>query len=289
VDNGDDSTTLNANLHPDIFERLKSHGIDASQYFHIKRILASDLPQSILFFQRDFGPHTPAQVLRQVDRWRHLLRRDCIVRDEQRSDLEATIDRAELFAWRSVIASIFPKLGEWNLSTQRIPRTEVEDGRPVFMPDIQITANNETTGERRDAGVAGCDRLGPAWCQEWRKALEELGLFKLAMSQSSGQPRLVSSRSLQAWPIFTQNAIPRLYEFLLPYYQTKGHVWSEHESNLKRDAYYPKDLLRDMLNILQIEEIGVYGSMKANQLKSVIQRHLGRLGTTSPKKPKITK
>jgi len=266
---------------PGIFERLESRGIGGAQYVQIKRILTLDLPQTTLFFQNQFGSNTPSRVLRLVNKWRQCLRSDFIVPEEQRKDLEKSIAGAEIFAWNAIIEASFPELGSWKLTRMLVPTTSEEGRARYIQPDIKITAVHEGTGETRVAAVSGTKAPGPEWCESWRKAFEKLGLLELVLTQDA-QRRLVSPKGPQAWPIYTQVAIPRLYEFLLPFYPSKGHITAKEET-FTRDAYYPRDLLEDMLAILRAEQPQFFERTKLHQLKAVVQRYRARRNTQSIK------
>jgi len=254
---------------PGIFERLEARGIGAAQYGQIKRILIFDLPQSTLFFQKQFGPHTPSQVLQKVDRWRRFLRGDFLLSGDLKQDLVKAIDGAEIFAWNALIEACFPGIGAWTLSRKPVP-TSIDDGRPRYIqPDTRITAVHEASGETRTAMIPGDKPLGPEWCASWNAAFETLGLLELAQQQFT-ESRLVAANG--PWPIFTQFAIPRLYEFLLPYYPAKAHITTK-ERVLTRKAYYPQDLLEDMLDILRMEQPHFFNQTKPRHLKAVIQRY----------------
>lgn len=85
--------------------------------------------------------------------------------------------------------------------------------------------------------------------------------------------------------MYTQSIIPQLYEFLAPYYLIRGHHSEKRDASLeKRKALFPKELLKDMLDILRMEHPHVFEQTTVNQLKASIQRHLARK-TNSIKSP----
>ncbi len=257
---------------PTIFGRLTSRGID---YVMIKKQVSFDLPHATLYLERHFGPHTAPQILRQAKRWRRLLDGDFILQAEQRKEMENTLSMWEMFAWNALIEASFPKLGAWNLS--RIPLPTHKDPEPRYVhPDIQLVAIHEKTGERRAAVIPGGPANVAGWGEVWREAFAELGLLELVLERQQ-RVRLVSTRRSQAWPIFTKIVIPRLYDSLAPFYRKRGHVWSDKEEVLKRDAFFPKELLEDMRDILQLEHPDVFPHLTLDQLKAVVQRHIARL------------
>jgi hypothetical protein len=255
-----------------IFERLASRGIE---YSEIKWLVSVDLPHAAWFFDRHFSPRTAPQVLRQTERWREMLNDDFLLSAEQKIEIEKTLSGAELFAWNALIETSFPKLGSWHLSRTLLPTHEDPEARYV-QPNIRIVAIHEETGEKRVAVVPGGRNRVAAWGDVWRNTFKELGLLDLVLKQRR-RKHLVAARPSQGWRIFTKVVIPRLYDFLAPSYPKRGHVWSEKENALTRDALFPKELLEDMRDILQQEYPEVFAKMTLEQLKATIQRHLTSL------------
>jgi hypothetical protein len=257
---------------PNIFDRLASRGIDYSQ---IKWIVSADLPHAKWFFDRYFSPHTAPQVLRQANRVRHMLHDDFLLSSEQKAEIEKTLSGAELFAWNALIETSFPKLGPWNLSREFVPTHEDPEPRCIQL-EIRIVAIHEATKEKRVALIPGRTNSAATWGDAWRKAFTELELLDLVLKPRRRR-RLVAARPSQGWRIFTKVVIPRLYDFLVPFYRKRGHVWSAKENALSRDAFFPKELLEDMLAILRQEYPEVFDRMILEQLKAAIQRHLTHL------------
>jgi len=254
-----------------IFDRLSSRGIE---YVEIKKLISLDLPHATLFFERHFGCHSAPQVLRQVKRWKQLLRNDFILPAKQKTEIDQTLSRTEMFAWRARIEASFPKLGPWHLSWMCLPTHEDPEPRYIH-PDIRIVAIHEKTHQTRVAIVPGGIEDAFSWGESWRQAFADLGLLELVLKRQT-RKRLVSARRSQAWPIFTKVVIPRLYDFLAPFYRKRGHVWSEKENALKRDAFFPKELLDDMRDILRLEHPHIFPHVTRDQLKAAVQRYIGR-------------
>src|SRR5580693_8362279 len=120
----------------DIFERLQSHGIRAYEFGKILKIITLDLPQSTLFFEQQFRDSTPQQVLRQTEKWRHMLANDFILPESERKNIEKSICLAEMLAWNVLRDMSFPRLGQWRLYCTLLP---TQDGRPVYIyPNIEV-------------------------------------------------------------------------------------------------------------------------------------------------------
>jgi hypothetical protein len=261
-----------------IFGRLESRGIN---YVKIKQLISFDLPHAALYFESQFGSHTPPQVLRQTSRWRQLLKNDFILSADLRREVEKILGGADIFAWNALIETGFPKLCPWNLSRTFVPTHKDPEARYI-LPDIRIVAIHEETQETRTAVIPGGKNSAAAWGSAWRTAFAELGLLDLVFKQR-WRKRLVSARHSQGWPIFTKVVIPRLYDFMAPFYRMRGHIWSEKEPALTRNAFFPKVLLDDMREILQIEHSDVFPHLTLGQLKAAVQRHISntRKGTKS--------
>lgn len=266
----------------DIFERLESHGIGADEFGEVLKIVTLDLPQSTLFFEQQFRDSTPQQVLRQTEKWRHLLATDFLLPENQRKDIEKSISLAEMLAWSVLRDMSFPRLGLWHLSCTRLP-TSFQDGQFRYInSNLELVAIHETTKEKLTTVIPCTKAGGTASADAWRTGFETLGLLKLVLKQRPHQ-RSVSRKKHRTWPIYTQIVVPRLYEYMLPYYRSRGHVWSERERELSHHAYYPTELLVDMLEILQQQHPHAFGSKTVAQLKSMIQRHRERKSTPTGK------
>jgi hypothetical protein len=250
----------------ELFKRLAARGIDELGYLHIKKILTLDLPQMAIPFERQFAPHTPAQTLRLVERWRRLLKTDFILSKPLVDQIVSALDMAESLAWYALVETAFPSLGDWEMSRTLL----VED--PAEGPSrTQITAIHRKTGERRSAVMPG-SLDGRTWLRNLRKAFADLKLLHLVLEQPRFR-RAASSRRPQSWPVFTQFAIPRLYEYMLPHYVVRGHIFDK-DGLGRRNALYPRELLDDMLSLLRLEQPGIFDAMTIPQLKAVLQRYL---------------
>ena len=56
-----------------LFAELSARGIDAEAYTKIKTIVEFGMPQAQVFFYRQFGTRTIANVLEQAEVWRSFL------------------------------------------------------------------------------------------------------------------------------------------------------------------------------------------------------------------------
>ena len=244
------------------------------------------MPQGTLFFERQFPRRKPAQVLRQIETWRNACDEDYLIPDETKSEIESRLAEAEFLAWNALAESaLLQPVGDWILSQQTI-RTSNDSGKFPFRIEKQFTATHTQTEEQHVA-VLKHEDVHVSLTRAWQKAFSELGVLSLVRNLSLGEP-LVSAHAEQGWPIYTKTVIPRLYQFLLPYYAKRGHVWSDKEPALTRAARLPKELLEDMLDILKIEHPGVFDQMRLYQLKAAVSRYLERR-TKSKKSRKTSK
>jgi hypothetical protein len=257
-----------------IFERLEARGIGPREYTRIKTIVTLDLPQGSLVFQRHFPRRTPAQVLRRVMQWRQTCDRDYLVGEEVKAEIEKSLRLAEFLAWMALKEAAFSgPVGPWVLS-QRLVR-DANNGHPALVVrNMEVTAANPRMDEKRIA-VIQSSSVHESYAKAWSNVFQELGILDLVVALPTGGP-FVSARAEQGWPVYTRSLIPDLYEFLLPYYRRRGHVWSAKESALTRTARLPEELLRDMRDILRVEHPGVFDEMNLNQLKAIVSRHLER-------------
>jgi hypothetical protein len=260
----------------DIFVRLADHGI--RDYGRIKEIVSFQIPQSAFSFAVRFGGRTLEEVLNQIERWRKFLKTDFLLLDNQRAEVEKWIVQTETLVCNALVQANLPGVGDWELRYQWIPTGTDEAGTPVFIwPSLAISARHRQTGEVREASIPAqalyASNLG---ANPYQKAFEELGLWE-TLEKGSLRHYLISARKPQGWPMYTRFIIPQLYEFLAPHYSQRGN-YSEKRHTPKDDvkARFPKELLQDMLGILQMEHPHVFAQTTVDQLKANIQRHLER-------------
>ncbi len=278
----------------DIFKRLANRGFSPQDYGIIRQILQFSLPQWMLLFSRQFGPRSIAQVLKQIRRWKHLLKDDFILPESQKAEVDRAIRSTELSVWHVLMQANLPQVGPWRLQMVNLPTGEDEHGQPLFnFPPLQITATHQETEEVREVIIPAEEANDPSLlANAYERAFEKLGLHHLLYKGQISRG-LVSARKPRGWPIFTQIIVPRLYEFMAPRYQEPGH-YSEHRdraaAKLNRPALFPRDLLEDMLEILRMESPSWFADTTVSHLKAVIQRYLKRktAGTDLPEKARRT-
>jgi len=276
---------------PDIFARLENHKID---YWQIKRIVQLETPNIPLIFARSFKGHTIEQVIKLAWKWQALLKEDFIltIEKEVKAKAERFVLQTELFAWQ-VLLQVNSRIGPWQLGIRPLPTSRDESGQPVFInPSQEIVAIHGKTKKTRTALIPGGAPFDfAAKAEAWRQAFHTLGLWD-QMWRGDPSNQLMSGRAAQGWPFFTRLIIPRLYEFMIPHYESRGHHWARHSGGSRRLAEIPKALLVDMLEILRMEHPYAFDSTTLPQLKADIRRHLARKGKKHPKKlsrPKTAK
>jgi hypothetical protein len=257
-----------------IFKRLAKRGVSPG-YAQIKSIVSLNIPHSRLFFERQFRDRTPAQVLRQVKDWRRLAERNFVLLYPLMQEIENALVGAEMLTWNALVdAALTQPVGPWTVFRRLVP-TSFEDGSAFYIkPDTEIKIVHQHTREKRTALIPHPSPQAP-WGLGWEAAFQELGILDLVLHLTAGK-RLASVRPAQGWPIYTQLVIPNLYEFLRPHYPKRGHVWSDRETVLQRDAFFPKELLEDMLDILKLEQPHAFQQTTIAQLKSTVRRYLAQ-------------
>jgi hypothetical protein len=255
----------------DIFARLEKRGID---YTQIKVIVQLAAPQYTLLFAQWFKGRTISKVLKQLDEWKGLLKKDLVLslNKDLKQHVEQSVLGTELMVWLALIEAN-PQVGPWDLQIVHLPSSYEENGRPVYAhPAREIRAVHRETKETRNAQIAG-GSFPDLSADGFRRAFEQLKLWDHLWKGDLSRP-LISRRAPQGWPVFTRLIVPRLYDFMAPYYEVVGHHWARHGTKSKRPARYPKDLLNDMLEVLRLEFPHYFHATTLNQLTSTVQGHL---------------
>ena len=147
----------------DIFKRLANRGFSPHDYGIIRQILEFSLPQWLLLFSRQFGPHSITQVLKQIRRWNLLLKDDFILSEGQKAEVDRAIRSIELSVWHALIQANLPQVGPWRLQMVNLPTGEDERGQPLFnFPPLQITATHQETKEAREVLIPAKEANDPS-------------------------------------------------------------------------------------------------------------------------------
>lgn len=252
-----------------ILERLALRGIGKTEYARIKKIVSFDLPHPQIQFQKQFTGYSPRQVLKCLAVWRDFLQRDFLLSNFEKEQIENWLSTYEFLTWQAIFDH-FISVGEpWTISWQLLPD---EDGRYVY-PDERVTAVHTRTKEIRTVVIPKWKLTGPKWWANWKAVLQDLKLLDFALD-SYAPTKFISARKPQGWPIVRRRIMPRLYEYMAPYYRKRGHIWSEKEEQLTRDAYYPQELLVDMLGVLRLEHPDFFSRTTVGSIKSAVQNYL---------------
>ena len=266
-----------------LLRRLFRRGIGDVEYSRIKAAITFAVPSGMIRYQLQFEGRPISSVTRQIDRSKEFLDRNTVPSASTRAALETDVSVAEVSMWNALEETGLDTIGEWKLEWSLVPTGSDERGRPLYIfPDLRVTAVHPD-GTRKTAEVSGQDLTASTLVSARVDALKKLGLWDLACKAKV--PRLTSSsRRKGAWPVYTRLVIPRLYECLIPYYPAAPHH-SERidKADTRRNARFPGELFRDMLEILQIEHPRAFSDTTAADLKAAVQRYLERKSTgTAP-------
>ncbi len=261
----------------ELLDRLSSHGIHPGDYIRIKRLVSSNFPQARVLFVQQFGHRAIGQVLGQIAKTRQFLEKDFLLSPDERSEVAKSVSRAETLAWRTLLESNWPKVGPWTLSAVIVATGRDLKQRPLYLrPALALTAVDSETKETRKAIIPREEFNDPAkWPSAWERAFKDLGIWDV-LFKGPVHRGVVSARRPSAWPVFTQRAIPRLYEYLRRHYQSPGHYSEKRDRISARSALFPKELAEDMLLLLRLEHPGTFDDTTTSQLKAHIQHHLER-------------
>jgi hypothetical protein len=252
-------------------------GLPRGNYAIIKKIVAFGLPQWRFFFARRFEGRTILQVLQQIERWKAFLRKDFLLLTNQKAELEKWILGAETLVWQALIEANFPQVGPWKLELIPVPTGQGDSGSVYIFPGLRIVALNVKTKETRQVLIPAVEFNDPTRCGDaYRRAFKTLRIWDL-LWKGPACKGLISARKPQGWPVFTHIVIPQLYEYLIPYYKKPSHYSERIDSpGRRRPARFPGELVQDMLDLLRMEHPHVFARTTAPQLKSIIQKYLGR-------------
>jgi len=104
--------------------------------------------------------------------------------------------------------------------------------------------------------------------------------FGEVMRRRLGQDWWSKRPSSTGWPMLTRYAIPMLYDYLHPFYAVRSYRQDRRDLT---PGHYPRQLFRDIEDILQAEVPHLATDLTEAQVQAVVQRYLQN---ASPDRPK---
>ena len=102
--------------------------------------------------------------------------------------------------------------------------------------------------------------------------------FRPVLSRPVGH-RWRSRRESAGWPVLTQQVVPRLYDYLRPYYRVRRY----HDHRQARPSgHYPAALRRDMTDLIALFCPHLSDGLAIERVTAAIQRHVRRANPDRP-------
>jgi hypothetical protein len=261
----------------EILSNLAARGIKRDSYIRIKELVSFNFPLARVTFVRRFGKRTIEAILKEIETWKCFVATQSLFTLDDKITLDRLISGAEWLTWYALLESNLPQVGPWSLSWFPLPTGKDEYSRPQYLrPALKVIAIHRDTQEKRETVLPSEEYNIPAkWPAAWKRAFEELQIWHL-IYRGSPHKGLVSARLPRGWPLFTRFIIPALYEYLLPFYEKRGHYSRTCETIARPRARFPNELVETMLDILRLEHPEIFASSTTSQVKGVIQRHLDK-------------
>lgn len=102
--------------------------------------------------------------------------------------------------------------------------------------------------------------------------------FRSVLSRLVGH-RWRSHRESAGWPVLTQQVIPRLYDYLRPYYRVR-HYQDHRQAG--PSGHYPAALRRDMTELIALFCPHLSDGLAVERVTAAIQRHVRRADSNRP-------
>jgi len=102
--------------------------------------------------------------------------------------------------------------------------------------------------------------------------------FRSILARPVGH-RWRSRRAAAGWPVLTQHVIPRLYEYLRPYYEVRRY---RDRRQSRASGHYPAALRRDMTDLIAHFCPHLAEGLTIERVTSAIQRHVRRADPNRP-------
>jgi hypothetical protein len=102
--------------------------------------------------------------------------------------------------------------------------------------------------------------------------------FRSVLSKPIGH-RWRSRRATMGWPVLTQHVIPRLYDYLRPYYAVRSY---RDRRQSRASGHYPAALRRDMTDLIAYLCPHLSEGLTIERVTAAIQRHVRRADPNRP-------
>ena len=108
----------------------------------------------------------------------------------------------------------------------------------------------------------------------WLRAVEALLARHCQLEPLVRRRYLAAWRSFRdrpGWPVVTQTLIPRLYDYLRPYYPTRRYTTGRRAPG---PAAYPRRLMEDLAELLRLERPELCDGLTGRHVQAAVQRYL---------------
>jgi hypothetical protein len=109
---------------------------------------------------------------------------------------------------------------------------------------------------------------------QWLRAVEALLARHCQLEPLVRRRYLAAWRSFRdrpGWPVVTQTLIPRLYDYLRPYYPTRRYTTGRRAPG---PAAYPRRLMEDLAELLRLERPELCDGLTGRHVQAAVQRYL---------------
>ncbi len=166
--------------------------------------------------------------------------------------------------------------------------TGFDDGRPLYInPDVRVQVWASATHEGEQPTLLGEEiiRPGEAYASEFSQAVHHL------LQAHCDLRKLMRLRFRSAWwtkrpsptafPVVTKYLIPRLYDYLRPYYETRSYTVS---LSRRGPGAFPRQLMKDIADVLRLERPDLCQTLTWAGVQAAVSRYLDE-PTTRPDRP----
>src|SRR5713101_9281172 len=146
------------------------------------------------------------------------------------------------------------------------------DKRPVFVERWPLPAMLMSWREGDPVPWIGRDTIAAVYTAIVRTHFVEVLGLRIGH-------RWRTEREPAGWPFLTRYAVPKLYDYLHPYYDVRGYT---HGLLAPGPGHFPAALRQDIVDLVKLECPHLAASLTLNRVTAIIQRHVR---TADPKRP----
>jgi len=241
-----------------VYSRLRERGLSPEEVDYVRRMtkIGVGVPFWPDYFRKHYGQEkSPKEVLSKVEDWERALDNDFLIDEKTKLQIRGKLVLAKYATYNAILGELSPI--EYFKIRLHLPGL-VAKILSIFGP----TAKSHRYIEYMEGFIQRVQNLFDNEVKRFGKTAKKTSKF---YDECRG--------TTKHGPLFTNLLIPLLYEWLFRFYKTAPHRMGPHDDS-REYAYYPRDLMKDISDILLTEYPNQPIKLTPDMVKAAISRYL---------------